>query len=58
MNVSVHTHVFGHPFRLRRLRSAMRHCLQHPKAQRVWWTRPCDIADFCYELPKGIIPGS
>ena len=58
MNVSVHTYVFGQPFRLRRLRAALRHCLQHPKASRVWFTRPRDIARFCEQLEPGIIPGS
>jgi len=24
----------------------------------VWVTRPCDIAEYCYSLPPGIIPGS
>ncbi|HYC63725.1 MAG TPA: polysaccharide deacetylase [Reyranellaceae bacterium] len=57
MNVSVHTYVFGQPFRLRRLRQALRHCLDHKHAARVWWTRPRDVADFCYTLPEGIIPG-
>ena len=57
MNVSVHTHVFGHPFRTRLLRSALRHCLGHAKAGRAWWTRPRDIANYCHELPKGLIPG-
>jgi allantoinase len=43
---------------MRRLRRALRHCLEHSDADKVWWTRPRDIADFCYELPKGVIPGS
>jgi allantoinase len=50
--------VFGQPFRLRRLRSALRHCIGHPGAGRVWWTRPRDIAKFCYGLPPGVIPGN
>ena len=58
MNVSVHTYVFGQPFRLRRLRESLRHCLAHARAARVWWTRPRDIADFCYRLEPGIVPGS
>jgi len=58
MNVSVHTYVFGQPFRLRRLRSALRHCIEHAGASRVWWTRPREIANFCTSLPKGLIPGS
>ena len=58
MSVSVHTYVFGQPFRLRRLRSALRHCIEHAGASRVWWTRPREIANFCASLPKGLIPGS
>jgi hypothetical protein len=58
MSVSVHTYVFGQPFRLRRLRSALRHCIEHPRAAQVWWTRPRDIARFCESLPPGVIPGS
>jgi len=57
MNVSVHTYVFGQPFRLRRLRAALRHCLGHAQAARVWWTRPRDVADHCLRLEPGIIPG-
>jgi hypothetical protein len=56
MNVSVHTYVFGQPFRLRRLRAALKHCQQHAKAGRVGWTRPRDVAQFCYSLDAGIIP--
>lgn len=58
MNVSVHTYVFGHPFRLRRLRLALRHCREHPRAARAWWTRPRDICLHCEALPPGVIPGS
>ena len=58
MNVSVHPYVFGQPFRLRGLRRALKHCLAHPQRDRVWWTRPGEVADFCYDLPAGIIPGS
>ncbi len=58
MNVSVHTYVVGQPFRLRRLRSALRHCLGAAGAERVWWTRPRDIAAFCERLAPGIVPGS
>ncbi len=56
MNVSIHPYVFGQPFRLRMLRQALRHCLQHPLKDRVWWTRPCDIADQCLGLPPELIP--
>jgi allantoinase len=56
MNISVHTYVFGQPYRLRRLRTALQHCRQHPRQERAWWTRPRDVADFCYRLPPGTIP--
>jgi hypothetical protein len=58
MNVSVHTYVFGQPFRLRRLRAALAHCLGHRHAGRVWWTRPRDIAQYCTGLEPGLVPGS
>jgi allantoinase len=58
MNVSVHTYIFGQPYRLRRLRAALRHCMQHAHAGRVWWTRPREVARFCHSLPPGVIPGS
>jgi peptidoglycan/xylan/chitin deacetylase (PgdA/CDA1 family) len=58
LNLSIHPNVFGQPFRLRILRQALRHCLEHPLKDRLWVTRPRDIADYCYSLPPGIIPGS
>ena len=58
MNVSLHPYIFGHPYQIHLLRKALTHCTSHPEAQRVWWTRPGDCADFCWELPPGIIPGS
>ena len=57
MNVSVHPYVFGQPFRVRALRRALKHCLCHPLASRVWWTKPGEIASHCLTLPPGIIPG-
>ncbi len=58
MNVSLHPHVAGHPFRIRGLRDALTHCLQHPLAGRAWWCRPRDVADHCSALRPGIVPGS
>lgn len=58
MNVSIHPYVFGQPFRLRIIRQALRHCREHPDAERVWWTRPGEISDYCHALPPGLIPGS
>lgn len=58
MNVSIHPYVFGQPFRLRMLRRALAHCVGHAAKERVWWARPREIADYCYGLPPGLIPGS
>jgi hypothetical protein len=51
MNVSLHPYVFGQPFRLRRLRSALRHCLRRPG---VWYCRPREIAEHCYSLGERV----
>ena len=48
MNVSVHPYVFGQPFRVRALRRALEHCRRHANADRVWWCKPGQIADFLY----------
>jgi len=58
MNLSLHPYIFGQPFRLHGLRRALAHCAQHASRDRVSWTRPCEIAHYCYELAPGIIPGS
>jgi len=57
MNVSIHPYIFGHPYQVNLLRTALKHCVEHEHAARVWWTRPGDCADFCWELPAGVIPG-
>lgn len=56
-NLSIHPYICGQPFRLRRLRAALRHCVEHPLHDRIWFTKPGDIADYCYTLPAGSIPG-
>jgi peptidoglycan/xylan/chitin deacetylase (PgdA/CDA1 family) len=58
MGISLHPFVVGVPFRLGHLRKALKHCVQHPNADRAWWTTPGRIADHCETLPAGIIPGS
>jgi len=50
--------IVGRPFRLRPLRQAIKHCVEHKYKDRVWFTRAGDIAKYCSTLPKGIIPGS
>ena len=56
--ISLHTMICGQPHRLRALRSAFDRILNHPKFDKVWLTRPGEIAAYCATLPKGIIPGS
>jgi allantoinase len=56
--VSLHTYIVGQPFRLGPLRRALEHIVRHPQRDRVWFTRADAIADFCYALPPGVIPGS
>ena len=57
MNVSVHPNIFGQPFRLRNLRLALRHCLEHPHKDRLWLARPGEVAQHCLSLPAGTLPG-
>jgi hypothetical protein len=56
--ISLHPFVVGQPFRLRVLREALRHCVEHRERHLVWWTRPGDVARYCSELPAGTVPGS
>jgi allantoinase len=57
-SVPIHPFVAGQPFRLHPLRDALRHCLEHRHRDRVWITRPGEIADYCYAMPEGIIPAA
>jgi hypothetical protein len=54
--LGLHAYVAGQPFRLQALRKALRHCLSHRDADRVWLTRPGDIARYCIDLPEGTLP--
>jgi allantoinase len=58
MAVALHTFVCGQPFRLRPLRKALQHCTSHRDKDKVWFTRAVDIANHCFTLPPGVIPGS
>ncbi len=57
-SVSLHGFIVGQPFRLRPLRQAFKHCVEHKHADRVWFTRAHALYDYCTTLPKGTIPGS
>jgi hypothetical protein len=56
--LSLHGFIVGQPFRLRPLRQAIQHCVQHKQKDRVWFTRAGEIAKYCYGLAPGLIPGS
>jgi allantoinase len=57
MTISLHPFVMGQPFRLPPLRRALKHCAEHRRRKRVWWTTPGAVSDVCYALPPGTIPG-
>ena len=56
--ISLHTFVVGQPFRYAQLRKALGHIVNHPLRDRVWFTRPGDIARYAMSLPPGVIAGS
>ncbi len=55
-SVALHPFIIGQPFRLRALRRAIRHIMEHK--DELWITTPGEIARYCEGLPKGIVPGS
>jgi len=54
----IHPYVFGYPFRLRALRTALKHCFSNKLVERVWKCKPEDVSDHCHKLEPGIVPGS
>ena len=56
--ISLHPYIMGQPFRLAALRKALAHIANHEQRDKVWYTRAEDIADYCYAMEPGIIPGS
>ena len=53
-NVVIHPFVIGQPFRLRALRRALHHILQH--RDDIWLTTPGGVADHIAILPEGTVP--
>ena len=51
MSVALHKFICGQPFRLRPLRHALQHCVNHKLSDRVWWTRAVDIATTASPYP-------
>jgi hypothetical protein len=60
MGIALHTFVIGQPFRLLALQHALEHMIKRAgdTGNKVWFTRPGEIADYVAALPKGIVPGS
>lgn len=56
-SLALHSFVVGQPYRLAGLRDILTHMVNHPDADRVWFTRPRDIHDHIAALPKGTVPG-
>jgi allantoinase len=54
--IALHTMVVGQPYRLRALRRALQHIVNHPKRDKVWFTRPGAIYDHCAALPANVMP--
>jgi peptidoglycan/xylan/chitin deacetylase (PgdA/CDA1 family) len=50
MPVSLHPFICGHPFRLRPLRQALKHCLEHKESEAVWFTCAGKISQYCQAL--------
>ena len=54
--ISLHPFVVGRPYRLRALRRVFEHIDRN--RDRIWLTRPGEIAAHIANLPAGIVPGS
>ena len=57
-SIALHPFIVGQAFRLKPLRQALEHCVHHEQNGKVWYTLPGRIADFCYSLEEGVLPGS
>jgi peptidoglycan/xylan/chitin deacetylase (PgdA/CDA1 family) len=51
MPVALHPFICGQPFRLRPLRQALKHCIEHGR-DKVWLTCAGKIAEYCLTLPR------
>ena len=54
--IALHTMIVGQPYRLRMLREALQHIVNHPEKEKVWFTRPSAIYDHCAGLPGSKFP--
>jgi peptidoglycan/xylan/chitin deacetylase (PgdA/CDA1 family) len=56
MGIALHPYIIAHPHRLRPLRRALHHIVQH--RDDVWITTPGAVARHAAALPPGVVPGS
>ena len=54
ISIALHPFICGQPFRLRSLRRALQHCIEHAD-NRVWFTRADAIAQHCFQLPDAAL---
>ena len=54
--LSLHTFIFGQPYRMAELRRILKYIVEHPRADRIWFTRPGAIVDHIESLPEGTLP--
>ncbi len=55
-SIVLHPFIIGQPFRLRELRRGLTHILS--QRDRIWLTRPGELARYVEGMPKGVVPGS
>ena len=55
MGIALHPYIVGQPHRLRPLRRALRYLAR--RRDRVWITTAGAIANHCYDMPPGVVPG-
>lgn len=55
--LSLHTFIVGQPYRLAQLRRILRYIVEHPRADRIWFTRPGAVVRHIESLPEGTLPG-
>ncbi len=57
MGIALHAYIVGQPYRLRQLRRALRHVVEHPARERFWFTTAGAVAQHVSLLPTGMVPG-
>jgi peptidoglycan/xylan/chitin deacetylase (PgdA/CDA1 family) len=57
-SLALHTFVVGQPYRLAGLRDILNHIVNHPNAEKIWFTRPRDIYSHIAALPSGTVLGA